>query len=234
VFTSAASSIVVNFNSVSKVFHAVDVETHAISNVSFEIARGEYLAFCGPSGCGKSTLLSLIGLLDVPTAGRYQFEGINVASKSRRERASIRNARVGFVFQSFNLLPDLSVVQNVELPLIFQGTASEERRERALRLLDAVGMLNRKNHFPAQLSGGQQQRVAVARALVTEPALVLADEPTGNLDSTNGKEIMKLLADANAAGATVCLVTHDVRYLQCATRQLHLFDGQLASTSSSA
>ena len=212
----------------SKIFYADEIETHALSEVHLSIAKGEYVSISGPSGCGKSTLLSLLGLLDTPTGGTYQLNGSNAEALKPNDRARIRNKEIGFVFQAFNLIGDLSVFENVELPLTYRsGVGKAERRERALKALERVGMGHRIKHFPSQLSGGQQQRVAVARALVGEPSILLADEPTGNLDSKNGEQVMGLLKELHSAGATICMVTHDPRYADFADRKIHMFDGRI-------
>jgi putative ABC transport system ATP-binding protein len=212
---------------VSKVFYTDEVETHALSNVHLEILRGEYISIAGPSGCGKTTLLSLLGLLDSPTEGEYLLDGKNVANLSASDRARVRNREIGFIFQAFNLIGDLTVYENVELPLTYRGMPSNERKERVQASLERVGMAHRTKHYPSQLSGGQQQRVAVARAIVGKPLILLADEPTGNLDSKNGEAVMDLLKELHADGATICMVTHDPRYARYADRTLHLFDGQV-------
>jgi putative ABC transport system ATP-binding protein len=203
------------------------VETHALSEVSLRIERGEFVAVAGPSGGGKSTLLSILGLLDIPTSGKYLLEGRDVETLGVNERAKIRNREIGFVFQSFNLIADLTVYENVELPLLYGGMAASERADRVGSALQMVDMLQRRHHYPAQLSGGQQQRAAIARAICGEPALVLADEPTGNLDSRNADAIINLLAELNADGATICMVTHDPRYARHAQRSIVLFDGRV-------
>jgi putative ABC transport system ATP-binding protein len=212
---------------VSKVFFTDEVETHALSNIHLEIMRGEYISIAGPSGCGKTTLLSLLGLLDSPTEGEYLLDGKNVANLSASDRARVRNREIGFIFQAFNLIGDLTVYENVELPLTYRGMPSNERKERVQAALERVGMAHRTKHYPSQLSGGQQQRVAVARAIVGKPLILLADEPTGNLDSKNGEAVMDLLKELHADGATICMVTHDPRYARYADRTLHLFDGQV-------
>ncbi len=212
---------------VSKVFYTDEVETHALSNIHLEILRGEYISIAGPSGCGKTTLLSLLGLLDSPTEGEYFLDGKNVANLSASDRARVRNREIGFIFQAFNLIGDLTVYENVELPLTYRGMPSSERKERVQASLERVGMAHRTKHYPSQLSGGQQQRVAVARAIVGKPLILLADEPTGNLDSKNGEAVMDLLKELHADGATICMVTHDPRYARYAERTLHLFDGQV-------
>ena len=212
---------------VTKVFLSEDLETHALAGVHLTIRRGEYLSIAGPSGCGKSTLLSILGLLDTPTQGSYELAGKSVAALAPAERARIRNQHIGFVFQSFNLIGDLSVLENVELPLSYRGLSAGECRLRAQQALERVGMAHRLNHYPAQLSGGQQQRVAVARSVAGGPELLLADEPTGNLDSHNGQAVMDLLAKLHSEGTTVCMVTHDPRYADLAERSVHLFDGRI-------
>jgi putative ABC transport system ATP-binding protein len=215
-------------NGITKVFVTDDVETHALSDVSFTIGRGEYVSIAGPSGCGKSTLLSILGLLDTPTRGEYLLNGRQVASLPQGERARIRNREIGFIFQSFNLIGDLTVFENVELPLTYRGMSVAERRRRTAEALERVGMAHRAKHLPSQLSGGQQQRVAVARAVAGEPLILLADEPTGNLDSRSGESVMELLSELHQVGATICIVTHDPRYARHAERHIYLFDGQLA------
>jgi putative ABC transport system ATP-binding protein len=210
---------------VKKVFYTDEVETHALSGIQLDIEKGEYISIAGPSGCGKSTLLSLLGLLDTPSEGEYVLNGRPVENLSLSERARIRNREVGFIFQSFNLIGDLTVYENVELPLTYRGMNSGDRKRRVMEALDRVGMSHRAKHLPSQLSGGQQQRVAVARAVGGQPSILLADEPTGNLDSTNGEAVMELLRDLHHGGATICMVTHDARYAQHANRIVHLFDG---------
>jgi putative ABC transport system ATP-binding protein len=216
---------------IRKVFATDEVETHALVDVHLEVKRGEYVAISGPSGCGKTTLLSILGLLDAVTEGEYLLAGEPVSNLSATERARVRNRQIGFIFQGFNLIGDLTVYENVELPLTYRvGDATldpAERRRRVTRALERVGMAHRTNHYPAQLSGGQQQRVAVARAVAGEPALLLADEPTGNLDSQNGEAVMALLQELHAGGATICMVTHDDRYARHADRSVHLFDGHV-------
>ena len=212
---------------IKKVFYTDEVETHALSDIHLEIRKGEYLAIAGPSGCGKTTLLSILGLLDSPTEGSYILDGQPVSRLTAAERARVRNRQIGFIFQAFNLIGDLTVYENVELPLTYRGMPAEERRTRVQAALERVGMSHRMKHFPAQLSGGQQQRVAVARAVAGEPAILLADEPTGNLDSTNGEAVMELLRELHQAGATICMVTHDARYARHAERSVHLFDGKV-------
>jgi putative ABC transport system ATP-binding protein len=212
---------------IKKVFYTDEVETHALSDIQLEIRKGEYLAIAGPSGCGKTTLLSILGLLDSPTEGTYTLDGQPVSRLTAAERARVRNRQIGFIFQAFNLIGDLTVYENVELPLTYRGMPAEERRKRVQAALERVGMSHRMKHFPAQLSGGQQQRVAVARAVAGDPAILLADEPTGNLDSTNGEAVMELLRELHQGGATICMVTHDARYARHAERSVHLFDGKV-------
>ena len=214
---------------VKKVFFADEIETHALANIHLEINRGEYVAISGPSGCGKSTLLSILGLLDTATEGQHLLKGEPVESLSASQRARVRNREIGFIFQAFNLIGDLNVYENVELPLTYRGMGSKERKRRVEEALERVAMAHRMKHYPAQLSGGQQQRVAVARALVGDPAILLADEPTGNLDSKNGEAVMDLLRELHRNGATICMVTHDNRYEKYADRTVHLFDGQVLS-----
>jgi putative ABC transport system ATP-binding protein len=217
----------IHIEGLSKVFYADDIETHALDNVHLDIEEGEYVSIAGPSGCGKSTLLSILGLLHAPTTGEYTLNGTPVAQLSTLERARIRNKEVGFIFQSFNLIGDLTIEENVELPLTYRGMPASERRERVHKALERVAMVHRIKHYPGQLSGGQQQRVAVARAIVGQPSIVLADEPTGNLDSRNGEVVMSLLRELNLDGATICMVTHDPRYAKNADRTVHLFDGRI-------
>jgi putative ABC transport system ATP-binding protein len=212
---------------VEKIFFTDELETHALSQIHLEIKKGEYIAIAGPSGCGKSTLLAIIGLLDSPTGGVYTLNGKPVSGLSLNDRTRIRNREIGFIFQAFNLIGDLTVYENVELPLTYRSMGSAERAEKVQSALDRVGMAHRAKHYPAQLSGGQQQRVAVARALVGDPLILLADEPTGNLDSKNGDAVMDLLRDLHANGATICIVTHDPRYADHAERTVHLFDGTI-------
>ena len=217
----------IRMEDVKKVFYTEEVETHALSGIHLDIRRGEYVSMAGPSGCGKSTLLSIIGLLDSPTDGRYLLNGKPVQSLDFAERARIRNQEIGFIFQSFNLIGDLTVYENVELPLTYRDMASAERRRRVQNALERVGMAHRMRHYPSQLSGGQQQRVAVARALAGEPLILLADEPTGNLDSKNGEAVMELLDNLHHEGATICMVTHDERFARHADRIVHMFDGKI-------
>ena len=217
----------IKLEAITKVFYTDEVETHALSGVHLEIRKGEYVSIAGPSGCGKSTLLSILGLLDTPTEGRYALNGQPVASLGHAARARIRNREVGFIFQSFNLIGDLTVYENVDLPLTYRGLGTAERKQRAHEALEKVGMSHRMKHYPSQLSGGQQQRVAVARALAGKPSILLADEPTGNLDSKNGEAVMELLRDLHREGATICMVTHDPRFARHADRTVHLFDGRI-------
>jgi putative ABC transport system ATP-binding protein len=220
----------IHIEQLTKVFYTDEVETHALAGVRLSIAHGEYVAMSGPSGCGKSTLLSILGLLDTPTAGQYTLNGKEVASLNFADRSRIRNQEIGFIFQSFNLIGDLTVFENVELPLTYRsGMTAVERKERAMHALERVDMAHRTSHYPAQLSGGQQQRVAVARALAGSPSILLADEPTGNLDSKNGEAVMRLMQDLHSEGATICMVTHDPRFAAHAERQIHLFDGKIVA-----
>jgi putative ABC transport system ATP-binding protein len=221
------SAPLIKLDGVTKVFLTDEVETHALSGIHLEIRSGEYVAIAGPSGCGKSTLLSILGLLDSPTDGSYLLKGAPVQSLSNTERARIRNREIGFIFQSFNLIGDLTVYENVELPLTYRNMPAGERKTAVTDALEKVGMAHRAKHFPSQLSGGQQQRVAVARALAGRPAVLLADEPTGNLDSKNGESVMQLLADLHRAGATLVMVTHDERFAKHADRTVHIFDGRV-------
>jgi putative ABC transport system ATP-binding protein len=217
----------IHLDGIKKVFFTDEVETHALADIHLSIARGEYVSMAGPSGCGKSTLLSILGLLDTPTEGTYTLNGQAVANLDFAARARIRNKEIGFIFQSFNLIGDLTVFENVELPLTYRGMAAADRKEAAVKALERVGMGHRMKHYPSQLSGGQQQRVAVARALGGKPSILLADEPTGNLDSKNGDAVMVLLSELHQEGATICMVTHDDRFARHAARQIHLFDGRV-------
>lgn len=218
----------ISMNNIKKVFYTDEVETHALAGVHLQVEQGEYVSITGPSGCGKSTLLSLLGLLDTPTEGKYILNGHAVEDINAAQRAGIRNQEIGFVFQAFNLIGDLSVAENVELPLTYRtGVSRAERRDKAVEALEQVGMAHRLSHFPSQLSGGQQQRVAVARALVGKPSILLADEPTGNLDSKNGEQVMLLLDELHRSGATILMVTHDPRYADFAERQIFMFDGRI-------
>jgi putative ABC transport system ATP-binding protein len=217
----------IHLDGVTKVFLTDEVETHALSGIHLEIRNGEYVSIAGPSGCGKTTLLSILGLLDTPSDGKYMLNKKQVADLSFSERARIRNQEIGFIFQAFNLIGDLTVYENVELPLTYRGMPSKERKERVQEALERVGMSHRMKHYPSQLSGGQQQRVAVARAVVGKPSILLADEPTGNLDSVNSESVMELLEELHKEGATICLVTHDPRFARYAERSIHLFDGRV-------
>lgn len=223
----SSSDYLIHLAALEKVFYTEEVETHALSNINLDIRKGEYVSIAGPSGCGKSTLLSILGLLDTPTDGEYILNGKPVERLSLSERARIRNREVGFIFQSFNLIGNLTVYENVDLPLTYRGMNSSERRKRVLEALERVGMAHRAKHLPSQLSGGQQQRVAVARAIAGQPSILLADEPTGNLDSTNGEAVMEMLHELHRTGATICMVTHDPRYAEQADRIVHLFDGRI-------
>jgi putative ABC transport system ATP-binding protein len=229
--TAANGQVMIKLEGLKKVFYTDEVETHALEDVHLEIKQGEYLAIAGPSGCGKTTLLSILGLLDSPTSGNYVLGGEHVANLTAAQRARIRNRQIGFIFQAFNLIGDLTVAENVELPLTYRGMPSDERGKRVQDALEKVGMSHRMKHYPSQLSGGQQQRVAVARAVVGDPLILLADEPTGNLDSKNGESVMELLRDLHRAGATLCMVTHDPRYARHADRSIHLFDGRIVEES---
>ena len=218
---------IIQIEGLTKVFTTDEVETHALTGIHLEVKRGEHFAISGPSGCGKSTLLSILGLLDSPSEGTYTLNGKRAQDLSLSERARVRNREIGFIFQAFNLIGDLTVYENVELPLTYRGMPSSERKKRVQESLEKVGMAHRMKHYPSQLSGGQQQRVAVARALGGAPSILLADEPTGNLDSRNGEAVMDLLCELNREGATICMVTHDPRYAQYANRTIHLFDGRI-------
>jgi putative ABC transport system ATP-binding protein len=223
--------VLIKLDNVSKVFVTDEVETHALAGIHLELRKGEYLSIAGPSGCGKSTLLAILGLLDSPSEGAYTLNGKPVGNLKLSERARIRNREIGFIFQAFNLIGDLTVYENAELPLTYRGMAGAERKKRVHDALERVGMSHRVKHYPSQLSGGQQQRVAVARALVGEPSILLADEPTGNLDSANGQAVMDLLKELHRGGATICMVTHDPRYALYADRSIHLFDGRVVEES---
>jgi putative ABC transport system ATP-binding protein len=224
----------IHLEAVTKVFYAEEVETHALSGVHFDVTSGEFLSIAGPSGCGKSTLLSILGLLDSPTEGRYFLNGRPVEDLNAGERARVRNREVGFIFQSFNLIGDLTVFENVELPLTYRGMRAAERNERVRQALQRVGMGHRAKHLPSQLSGGQQQRVAVARALAGRPLILMADEPTGNLDSKNGHAVMALLKELHGEGSTILMVTHDPRFAEFADRTIHLFDGRVVEETRSS
>lgn len=221
--------MLLSLDRISKIYRGDDIETHALAGASFNIMRGEYVSIEGPSGCGKSTLLSILGLLDTPTSGKYLLDGIDVSHIGVSERSRIRNRNIGFIFQNFNLIGDLTVAENVALPLTYRGLSSPERRRRVAESLERVSMSHRARHFPMQLSGGQQQRVAVARALAGDPAVLLADEPTGNLDSTNGEAVMTLLSELHDAGSTIVMVTHDRRFTRYATRVIGLLDGRVVA-----
>jgi putative ABC transport system ATP-binding protein len=224
---NASADPLIKLDGLTKVFYTDEVETHALAGIHLKIEKGEYVAISGPSGCGKSTLLSILGLLDSPTEGTYVLNTKSVQNLDLGERARIRNREIGFIFQSFNLIGDLTVFENVELPLTYRGMKASERKDRVNQALERVGMAHRSKHLPSQLSGGQQQRVAVARALVGQPSILLADEPTGNLDSKNGDAVMELLRDLHRQGSTICMVTHDPRFARHADRTVHLFDGRV-------
>jgi len=228
---TASESTLLRLDGVTKVFMTDEVETHALAGIHMDIKNGEYVSISGPSGCGKSTLLAILGLLDSPTDGTFTLNGNPVQSLKLSERARIRNREIGFIFQAFNLIGDLTVYENVELPLTYRGMGSADRKKRVHDALERVGMSHRVKHYPSQLSGGQQQRVAVARALAGEPAILLADEPTGNLDSANGEAVMDLLRELHRGGATICIVTHDPRYARYADRSIRLFDGRIVEES---
>jgi putative ABC transport system ATP-binding protein len=221
----------IKLDGVTKVFLTDEIETHALAGIHLDIKRGEYVSIAGPSGCGKSTLLAILGLLDSPSDGTYVLNERPVQNLKLAERARIRNREIGFIFQAFNLIGDLTVYENVELPLTYRGMPSAERKKRVHEALERVGMSHRVKHYPSQLSGGQQQRVAVARALAGEPSILLADEPTGNLDSANGEAVMDLLRELHRSGATICMVTHDPRYARYADRSIRLFDGRIVEES---
>jgi len=221
------SEPLIHMKGIRKVFYTDELETHALADVHFEVAKGEYVAIAGPSGCGKTTLLAILGLLDTPSSGDYRIAGTPVGQLAPADRARVRNREIGFIFQAFNLIGDLTVWENVELPLTYREMDAAERKERVQKALERVGMTHRAKHFPPQLSGGQQQRVAVARAVAGDPAILLADEPTGNLDSKNGEAVMDLLRELHGNGSTICMVTHDARYAQHADRTVQLFDGRI-------
>lgn len=231
---SETDQTLINLDTITKVFMTDEIETHALSGIHLNVRRGEFLSISGPSGCGKSTLLSILGLLEAPSDGDYLLDGKNVSRLSLQERARIRNREIGFIFQSFNLIGDLSVMENVELPLAYRGLKPAERRKHATAALERVEMIHRQKHLPSQLSGGQQQRVAVARALAGNPKILLADEPTGNLDSKNGSLVMDMLSELNREGTTICMVTHDDRYAHYAKRIVHLFDGKIVDEENNA
>ncbi len=228
---ASSTQSLLKLEGVQKVFYTDEVETHALDNIHLEIETGEFVSIAGPSGCGKSTLLSILGLLDSPSNGNYWLNGKSVDGLSLSERARIRNREVGFIFQSFNLIGDLSVYENVELPLTYRGMPAAERKKNVTESLERVGMAHRAKHLPSQLSGGQQQRVAVARAIVGQPLILMADEPTGNLDSKNGDAVMELMRELHQGGATICMVTHDQRFARHADRTIHLFDGTIVEES---
>jgi len=229
---SSGNGSVIEMQGVKKIFYTDELETHALSDIHLSIDKGEFVSIAGPSGCGKSTLLAILGLLDSPTAGEYKLNGKPVSTLGLSDRTRIRNREIGFIFQSFNLIGDLTVYENVELPLTYRGMGSAERKQKVQAALERVGMTQRTKHYPAQLSGGQQQRVAVARALVGDPLILLADEPTGNLDSKNGDAVMDLLRELHQNGATICMVTHDPHYAGVADRTIHLFDGSIVEDTS--
>jgi putative ABC transport system ATP-binding protein len=228
---TAAGDVLISMNKIERVFYTDEVETHALSGVDLEIRKGEYVSIEGPSGSGKSTLLAIIGLLDSPSDGRYLFKSEAVENLDISQRAAVRNREIGFIFQSFNLIGDLTVYENVELPLTYRTMSGSESKRRVQQALERVGMSDRSGHYPSQLSGGQQQRVAVARAMAGSPSILLADEPTGNLDSHNANAVMELLRELHQEGATICMVTHDPRFARHADRGIHLFDGRLADQS---
>ena len=221
----------INISNLSKIYHTEGTQTHALKNVNLSIYQGDYVTIQGPSGGGKSTLLSIIGLLDKATSGEYQISDVSVEKLSESHMAKVRNREIGFIFQDFNLIGDMTVSQNVELPLIYRGISKTRRKEQVAEVLKRVNMMERAQHLPNQLSGGQQQRVAVARALVGSPTLLLADEPTGNLDSVNGDSVMQLLSELNEQGVTICMVTHDSRYAHFAKKTIDLFDGEVVSNA---
>ena len=224
----SSTDSLIKLENIKKLFLTDELETHALAGIQLDIKEGDYISISGPSGCGKSTMLAILGLLDVPTEGNFYLRGQEVSKLTYKERSIIRNREIGFIFQAFNLIGDMNVFQNVELPLTFRNDiSSADRKERVLEALEKVGMAHRVKHYPAQLSGGQQQRIAVARALVGKPSILLADEPTGNLDSRNGEAVMSLMSELHANGSTICMVTHDPRYAEYADRKIFLFDGQI-------
>ena len=229
---TAPGEVLIKLDGIKKVFLTDELETHALAEIHLEVNKGEFVSISGPSGCGKTTLLSILGLLDTPTGGKYTLAGHSVESLTPSERARVRNRQIGFIFQAFNLIGDLTVYENVELPLTYRGMPSSERTERVTQALERVGMAHRMKHYPSQLSGGQQQRVAVARAVAGDPAILLADEPTGNLDSQNGEAVMELLRELHQGGATIIMVTHDARYARWADREVRLFDGKVVEEES--
>jgi putative ABC transport system ATP-binding protein len=231
---NAESPVLIHLDGVTKVFVTDEVETHALAGIHLDIRKGEYVSISGPSGCGKSTLLAILGLLDTPSNGVYTINGQPASGLRMQDRARIRNREIGFIFQAFNLIGDLNVYENVELPLTYRGMPSSERKKAVMEALEKVGMSHRVKHYPSQLSGGQQQRVAVARALAGSPSVLLADEPTGNLDSANGEAVMELLRTLHRNGATICMVTHDPRYAKFADRTVHMFDGRIVEETLAA
>lgn len=228
------SNALIRTNGLKKFYYTDEIETTALANVNLEIKEGEFVAIMGPSGCGKSTLLNIIGLLDNPSEGEFHFRGQEISQHNERQRADLRKANIGFVFQSFNLIDELTVFENIELPLIYLKYSASERKKRVEEVMEQMKIMHRRNHFPQQLSGGQQQRVAISRAVVAQPKLILADEPTGNLDSANGQEVMTLLSDLNENGTTVVMVTHSPVDAEYAHRVIHLFDGQIVSENTNA
>ncbi len=229
---TAPGETLISLEGIKKVFMTDELETHALADIHLDVAKGEFVSISGPSGCGKTTLLSILGLLDTPSSGKYTLAGHSVESLTPSERARVRNRQIGFIFQAFNLIGDLTVYENVELPLTYRGMPSAERNTRVTQALERVGMAHRIKHYPSQLSGGQQQRVAVARAVAGDPAILLADEPTGNLDSSNGEAVMELLRELHQGGATIIIVTHDPRYARWADREVRLFDGKVVEEES--
>ena len=229
---TAPGETLISLEGIKKVFMTDELETHALADIHLTVAKGEFVSISGPSGCGKTTLLSILGLLDTPSSGKYTLAGHSVESLTPSERARVRNRQIGFIFQAFNLIGDLTVYENVELPLTYRGMPSAERNARVTQALERVGMAHRIKHYPSQLSGGQQQRVAVARAVAGDPAILLADEPTGNLDSSNGEAVMELLRELHQGGATIIIVTHDPRYARWADREVRLFDGKVVEEAS--
>ena len=229
---TAPGETLISLEGIKKVFMTDELETHALADIHLSVAKGEFVSISGPSGCGKTTLLSILGLLDTPSSGKYTLAGHSVESLTPSERARVRNRQIGFIFQAFNLIGDLTVYENVELPLTYRGMPSAERNTRVTQALERVGMAHRIKHYPSQLSGGQQQRVAVARAVAGDPAILLADEPTGNLDSSNGEAVMELLRELHQGGATIIIVTHDPRYARWADREVRLFDGKVVEEES--
>ena len=229
---TAPGETLISLEGIKKVFMTDELETHALADIHLNVAKGEFVSISGPSGCGKTTLLSILGLLDTPSSGKYTLAGHSVESLTPSERARVRNRQIGFIFQAFNLIGDLTVYENVELPLTYRGMPSAERNTRVTQALERVGMAHRIKHYPSQLSGGQQQRVAVARAVAGDPAILLADEPTGNLDSSNGEAVMELLRELHQGGATIIIVTHDPRYARWADREVRLFDGKVVEEES--